>query len=80
MGLKLDRMADSVSGQTVVDPKGYLTDLKVRVGFHTSRVHLTDLEVRGSDAHHCDSRKNSSPNRSPLCRWGLIPLFRRSNS
>ncbi|GMH38698.1 hypothetical protein BSKO_06582 [Bryopsis sp. KO-2023] len=26
--LKLDTMADSVSGQTVVDPKGYLTDLK----------------------------------------------------
>jgi len=26
--LKLDRMADSVTGQTVVDPKGYLTDLK----------------------------------------------------
>ncbi|GIL57404.1 hypothetical protein Vafri_12583 [Volvox africanus] len=28
LGLKLDRMADSVTGQTVVDPKGYLTDLK----------------------------------------------------
>lgn len=26
--LKMDRMADSVSGQTVVDPKGYLTDLQ----------------------------------------------------
>lgn len=26
--LKLDTMADSISGQTVVDPKGYLTDLK----------------------------------------------------
>lgn len=25
--LKLDRMADSVSGQSVIDPKGYLTDL-----------------------------------------------------
>ena len=28
IGLNLDRMADSVNGQTVVDPKGYLTDLK----------------------------------------------------
>ena len=28
LGLKLDRASDSVSGQTVVDPKGYLTDLK----------------------------------------------------
>ncbi len=27
LGLKLDTMADSVSGHTVVDPKGYLTDL-----------------------------------------------------
>ena len=27
LGLKLDRMSDSVTGQTVVDPKGYLTDL-----------------------------------------------------
>lgn len=27
LSLKLDRMADSVAGQTVVDPKGYLTDL-----------------------------------------------------
>ena len=26
--LKLDKISDSVSGQTVVDPKGYLTDLK----------------------------------------------------
>lgn len=27
LGLKLDKVSDSVSGQTVVDPKGYLTDL-----------------------------------------------------
>ncbi|KAK9809995.1 hypothetical protein WJX72_003070 [[Myrmecia] bisecta] len=27
VGINLDRMADSVTGQTVVDPKGYLTDL-----------------------------------------------------
>lgn len=27
LSLRLDRMSDSVSGQTVVDPKGYLTDL-----------------------------------------------------
>jgi hypothetical protein len=28
LSLKLDRLSDSVSGQTVVEPKGYLTDLK----------------------------------------------------
>lgn len=27
LSLKLDKMSDSVSGQTVVDPRGYLTDL-----------------------------------------------------
>ena len=27
LSLKLDKMSDSISGQTVVDPKGYLTDL-----------------------------------------------------
>ena len=27
LSVKLDQMSDSVSGQTVVDPKGYLTDL-----------------------------------------------------
>ncbi|KAF8930966.1 hypothetical protein BGZ52_000268 [Haplosporangium bisporale] len=27
LGLRLDRMADSASGQTTIDPKGYLTDL-----------------------------------------------------
>jgi hypothetical protein len=27
LGLKLDKMSDSVSGQTVVDPRGFLTDL-----------------------------------------------------
>jgi len=27
LGLKLDKMSDSITGQTVVDPKGYLTDL-----------------------------------------------------
>jgi len=28
LALKLERLSDSVSGQTVVDPRGYLTDLK----------------------------------------------------
>lgn len=27
LSLKLDQISDSVSGQTTVDPKGYLTDL-----------------------------------------------------
>lgn len=40
--LKLDTMADSVSGQTVVDPKGYLTDLKsVKI---TSDAEISDIK------------------------------------
>lgn len=27
MSVKLDRMSDSVSGQTVIDPRGYMTSL-----------------------------------------------------
>eukprot|EP00004_Rigifila_ramosa_P016167 TRINITY_DN3809_c0_g1_i1.p1 TRINITY_DN3809_c0_g1~~TRINITY_DN3809_c0_g1_i1.p1 ORF type:complete len:761 (-),score=160.81 TRINITY_DN3809_c0_g1_i1:574-2856(-) len=30
LGVKLDQMSDSVTGQTVVDPKGYLTNLQNR--------------------------------------------------
>ena len=41
-GLKLDTMADSVSGQTVVDPKGYLTDLKsMKI---TSDAEISDIQ------------------------------------
>ena len=31
LSLKLDRMSDSVSGQTVVDPKGYLTSMNSQI-------------------------------------------------
>jgi pre-mRNA-processing factor 6 len=47
LGLKLDKMSDSVTGQTVVDPKGFLTDLnsmkinsQVRA-FRVASVHVT---------------------------------------
>lgn len=36
--LKLDSMADSVSGQTVIDPKGYLTDLSGMVVSSSSEI------------------------------------------
>ncbi|KAI9366078.1 PRP1 splicing factor, N-terminal-domain-containing protein [Zopfochytrium polystomum] len=38
LGLKLDQISDSVSGQTTIDPKGYLTDLN-------SIVNKTDAEI-----------------------------------
>ncbi|KAJ3078946.1 hypothetical protein HK102_004124 [Quaeritorhiza haematococci] len=38
LGLKLDQISDSVAGQTVIDPKGYLTDLN-------SIVVKTDAEI-----------------------------------
>jgi pre-mRNA-processing factor 6 len=34
MGIKLSQASDSVSGQTVVDPKGYLTDLNSMIPSH----------------------------------------------
>ncbi|EDV20469.1 uncharacterized protein TRIADDRAFT_51004 [Trichoplax adhaerens] len=33
VGVKLDQVSDSVEGQTVVDPKGYLTDLQSSTSF-----------------------------------------------
>lgn len=42
LSLKLDRLSDSVTGQTVVDPKGYLTDLKsMRI---TSDAEVSDIK------------------------------------
>lgn len=34
MDIKLNQVSDSVSGQTVVDPKGYLTDLQSMIPSH----------------------------------------------
>lgn len=42
LSLKLDRLADSVSGQTVVDPRGFLTDLNsVKV---SSEAEVSDIK------------------------------------
>ncbi|OMP07873.1 RNA-processing protein, HAT helix [Corchorus olitorius] len=42
LSLKLDRLSDSVSGVTVVDPKGYLTDLKsMKI---TSDANISDIK------------------------------------
>lgn len=60
MSLGLDKMADSVTGQTVVDPKGYMTD-------------MSSLEVK-SDAEIGDIKKartllksviNTNPRHAP---------------
>ncbi|KAG0235444.1 hypothetical protein BGW41_000826 [Actinomortierella wolfii] len=42
LGLRLDRMADSASGQTTIDPKGYLTDLNSVI--HKSAAEIGDLK------------------------------------
>ncbi|KAG0250987.1 hypothetical protein DFQ27_009106 [Actinomortierella ambigua] len=42
LGLRLDRMADSASGQTTIDPKGYLTDLNSVT--HKSAAEIGDLK------------------------------------
>ncbi|XBH58546.1 hypothetical protein VPH35_079959 [Triticum aestivum] len=42
LSLKLDRLSDSVSGLTVVDPKGYLTDLNIMK--ITSNAEISDIK------------------------------------
>jgi len=38
MNIKLTQVSDSVSGQTVVDPKGYLTDLQSMIPTHSGDI------------------------------------------
>ena len=38
MGIKLSQVSDSVKGQTVVDPKGYLTDLQSMIPVHSGDI------------------------------------------
>ncbi|KAI1705808.1 tetratricopeptide repeat domain-containing protein [Ditylenchus destructor] len=38
MDIRLNQVSDSVSGQTVVDPKGYLTDLQSMMNINTSNI------------------------------------------
>uniref|UniRef100_A0A915CUS0 Pre-mRNA-processing factor 6 n=1 Tax=Ditylenchus dipsaci TaxID=166011 RepID=A0A915CUS0_9BILA len=38
MDIRLNQVSDSVSGQTVVDPKGYLTDLQSMIPQHCSNI------------------------------------------
>ena len=45
MDLKLTQVSDSVSGQTVVDPKGYLTDLQSMIPTHGGDVQWVQSEA-----------------------------------
>jgi pre-mRNA-processing factor 6 len=65
--LNLDRMADSVTGQTVVDPKGYLTDLK-------SMKITSDAEV--SDIKKARTLLKSVTNTNPRHAPGWIAAAR----
>jgi len=58
LGMSLDKMSDSVTGQTVVDPKGYLTSLsktKIATNAEVSDVHKARLllkSVRDTNPKH----------------------------
>merc|ERR1719357_996989 len=58
MDLKLKQSSDSVSGQTVVDPKGYLTDLQSMIPSHggdindVKKARLLLKSVRETNPHH----------------------------
>jgi PRP1 splicing factor, N-terminal. len=58
LGMSLDRMSDSVTGQTVVDPKGYLTSLSntklasnAEIG-DINKARLLLKSVRDTNPHH----------------------------
>ncbi|EPQ11240.1 Pre-mRNA-processing factor 6 [Myotis brandtii] len=58
MDMRLSQVSDSVSGQTVVDPKGYLTDLNSMIPTHggdindIKKARLLLKSVRETNAHH----------------------------
>uniref|UniRef100_A0A8C3TKG8 Pre-mRNA-processing factor 6 n=1 Tax=Catharus ustulatus TaxID=91951 RepID=A0A8C3TKG8_CATUS len=58
MAMRLSQVSDSVSGQTVVDPKGYLTDLNSMIPTHrgdisdTKKARLLLKSVRETNPHH----------------------------
>ena len=58
MQLKLKQSSDSVTGQTVVDPKGYLTDLQSMIPSHggdindVKKARLLLKSVRETNPHH----------------------------
>jgi len=61
MNIKLTQVSDSVSGQTVVDPKGYLTDLQSMIPTHGGDIKY-DLAV---------SLESMSV---PVCVFVYVPL------
>lgn len=58
LGMSLDRMSDSVSGQTVVDPKGYLTSMSnIKLASNAeigdiNKARLLLKSVRDTNPHH----------------------------
>ncbi|NWT66508.1 PRP6 factor, partial [Prunella himalayana] len=58
MDMRLSQVSDSVAGQTVVDPKGYLTDLNSMIPTHGGNINdikkarLLLKSVRGTNPHH----------------------------
>uniref|UniRef100_A0A8B9RA07 Pre-mRNA-processing factor 6 n=1 Tax=Astyanax mexicanus TaxID=7994 RepID=A0A8B9RA07_ASTMX len=58
MDMRLSQVSDSVSGQTVVDPKGYLTDLNSMIPTHggdisdIKKARLLLKSVRETNPHH----------------------------
>jgi len=51
MNIKLTQVSDSVSGQTVVDPKGYLTDLQSMIPTHGGDIKYVLIEMSHSNIH-----------------------------
>ena len=62
LGMSLDRMSDSVSGQTVVDPKGYLTSMSLN-----STTLATDAEIGDINKARLllKSVRDTNPNHAP---------------
>ena len=54
MDIKLTQVSDSVSGQTVVDPKGYLTDLQSMIPTHGGDIKWVVVQLSSNDGTCCE--------------------------
>lgn len=65
MDIKLSQVSDSVTGQTVVDPKGYLTDLQSMIPSHggdindVKKARLLLKSVRETNPKHAPGNRHT---------------------
>lgn len=81
MNVKLSQVSDSVTGQTVVDPKGYLTDLQSMIPTYggdindIKKARLLLKSVRETNPNHPPAWIASARLEEVTGNWDLTEVF-----